>query len=127
MSDSDSSESEYSISEKSNSSKLSNYKSDNESEEEMNELDEAIQEFLYSDDDEHSSRYKSLTRLSNDIEFLSEIINDGCSDLEALHSKEDTLMKAFIYNIYKQNYDTDEIHKVAKMFREIPSYTKYYG
>ena len=122
MSDSDSSQSEYSV-----SSKLSSYKSDNESEEEMNEIDEAIQCFLYSEDDEHSARYKSLTRLENDIEFLSEIIKDGCDDLEALHCKEDTLMKAFIYNISKRNYNTDDIDNVAKLFTQIPSYDKYYS
>ena len=121
------SDSESSQSEKSYSSKLSSYKSDNESEEEMNEIDEAIQCFLYSEDDEHSVRYKSLTRLENDIEFLSEIIKDGCDDLEALHCKEDTLMKAFIYNISKRNYNTDDIDNVAKLFIQIPSYDKYYS
>ena len=36
-------------------------------------------------------------------------------------------MKAFIYNISKRNYNTDDIDNVAKLFTQIPSYDKYYA
>jgi hypothetical protein len=111
------------------SSRLSNYASENESEQEKDEIDERFKNFFYSGKDftPCNKEYENPNNLIGDIATLSDAIENGFEDNEALHQVEDWLIQTFIYHIAKETYDNDTIKKIAILFADLPEYEKWYA
>ncbi len=113
----------------SESSGLSNYESENESENEQNQIDECFRNFFYKGKDFSYSNldYENPLNLISDIITLREALENNIQDWEALHVLEDTLLRTFVYHISEGTYDTDTIKKISTLFIGIPDYCKWYA
>jgi hypothetical protein len=111
------------------SSSLSGYASENESEQEREEMNQHFKEFFYKGKDFSpcNKEYENPMNLIADIGTLSDAIENGFEDNEALHQAEDWLIQTFFHHIAEDTYDSDTIKKIGTLFANLPEYEKWYA